>query len=105
MAQTHLPTADERCVRITGGTPLSGTATVQGSKNIALHLYAAAILADEPLTLTGAPEILDTLVCAEILTTPAPRPRSLATGSRPPRPPPGTPSFPTSSAAGFAPLR
>lgn len=67
MTQTHLPTADERAVRITGGTPLSGTATVQGSKNIALHLYAAALLADEPLMLTGAPEILDTLVCAEIL--------------------------------------
>ncbi|MDH6111584.1 UDP-N-acetylglucosamine 1-carboxyvinyltransferase [Kitasatospora sp. MAP12-15] len=67
MNQTHLPTADERAVRITGGVPLSGATTVQGSKNIALHLYAAALLADEPLTLTGAPEILDTLVCAEIL--------------------------------------
>ncbi|MFJ6617348.1 UDP-N-acetylglucosamine 1-carboxyvinyltransferase [Kitasatospora sp. NPDC091335] len=60
-------TTDERAVRITGGRRLTGTATVQGSKNIALHLYAAAILADDPLTLAGAPEILDTLVVADIL--------------------------------------
>ncbi|MDH6132731.1 UDP-N-acetylglucosamine 1-carboxyvinyltransferase [Kitasatospora sp. MAA4] len=67
MNQSRLSTADDRAVRITGGVPLNGTTTVQGSKNIALHLYAAALLADEPLTLTGAPEILDTLVCVEIL--------------------------------------
>ncbi|WP_404868199.1 UDP-N-acetylglucosamine 1-carboxyvinyltransferase [Kitasatospora griseola] len=60
-------TTDEHAVRITGGRRLVGTATVQGSKNIALHLYAAAILADEPLTLLGAPEILDTAVVADIL--------------------------------------
>ncbi len=46
---------------------MTGSVTVQGSKNIALHLYAAAQLADEPLTLTGTPEILDTVVCTEIL--------------------------------------
>ncbi|MFJ8045563.1 UDP-N-acetylglucosamine 1-carboxyvinyltransferase [Kitasatospora sp. NPDC096147] len=57
----------EPSVRITGGRPLRGTVTVQGGKNIALHLYAVGALADEPLTLTGAPEILDTGVCAEIL--------------------------------------
>ncbi|MFI9269893.1 UDP-N-acetylglucosamine 1-carboxyvinyltransferase [Kitasatospora sp. NPDC052896] len=67
MNQTELPTTDQRAVHITGGTPLNGSVAVQGSKNIALHLYAAAILADEPLTLTGVPEILDTAVCAEIL--------------------------------------
>ncbi|MFJ1792942.1 UDP-N-acetylglucosamine 1-carboxyvinyltransferase [Kitasatospora griseola] len=61
------PTTDSRAVRVTGGHRLEGTVAVQGSKNIALHLYAASLLADEPLTLTGAPEILDTLVCAEIL--------------------------------------
>ncbi|MFE9424595.1 UDP-N-acetylglucosamine 1-carboxyvinyltransferase [Kitasatospora sp. NPDC006697] len=61
------PTTDPRTVRVTGGHRLEGTVAVQGSKNIALHLYAAALLADEPLILTGAPEILDTLVCAEIL--------------------------------------
>ncbi|GAA1964029.1 UDP-N-acetylglucosamine 1-carboxyvinyltransferase [Kitasatospora viridis] len=67
MTTTTDTTADERAVRITGGNRLVGTTTVQGSKNIALHLYAAAILADDPLTLVGAPEILDTLVVADIL--------------------------------------
>ncbi|WP_327067575.1 UDP-N-acetylglucosamine 1-carboxyvinyltransferase [Kitasatospora sp. NBC_01302] len=68
MDQTPLPPiTDDRTVHITGGHRLEGAVPVQGSKNIALHLYAAALLADEPLTLTGTPEILDTLVCAEIL--------------------------------------
>lgn len=67
MGDTVGPPADNRAVHITGGTPLIGAVPVQGSKNIALHLYAAAQLVDEPLTLTGAPEILDTCVCAEIL--------------------------------------
>ncbi|MFJ6380014.1 UDP-N-acetylglucosamine 1-carboxyvinyltransferase [Kitasatospora sp. NPDC092039] len=67
MPTTGTTTTAERAVRISGGRRLVGTATVQGSKNIALHLYAAAILADEPLTLLGAPEILDTAVVADIL--------------------------------------
>ncbi|MFD8980493.1 UDP-N-acetylglucosamine 1-carboxyvinyltransferase [Streptomyces sp. NPDC059564] len=62
------PRTDTRAIRITGGHRLEGTVSVQGSKNVALHLYAAAQLADEPLTLTGIPHILDTQVCAEILT-------------------------------------
>ncbi|MEV7214227.1 UDP-N-acetylglucosamine 1-carboxyvinyltransferase [Kitasatospora cineracea] len=66
--QAHLPPiTDNRAIRITGGQRLNGTVAVQGSKNIALHLYAAALLVDEPLALTGVLEILDTLVCAEIL--------------------------------------
>ncbi|MFF3775621.1 UDP-N-acetylglucosamine 1-carboxyvinyltransferase [Streptomyces sp. NPDC002232] len=62
------PATGNQAVRIIGGHRLHGAAAVQGSKNIALHLYAAAQLADEPLTLTGIPRILDTRVCAEILT-------------------------------------
>ncbi|MFE3610333.1 UDP-N-acetylglucosamine 1-carboxyvinyltransferase [Streptomyces goshikiensis] len=62
------PLTDTRTIRVTGGHRLEGTASVQGSKNVALHLYAATQLADEPLTLTGIPHILDTQVCAEILT-------------------------------------
>ncbi|MFJ1757774.1 hypothetical protein [Kitasatospora sp. NPDC088134] len=67
MPTTDTTTLDERAVRITGGQRLVGTATVQGSKNTALHLYAATILADDPLTLIGAPEILDTGVVVGIL--------------------------------------
>ncbi|MER5356195.1 UDP-N-acetylglucosamine 1-carboxyvinyltransferase [Kitasatospora sp. NPDC002551] len=66
--QTMLPPpTDTRAIRITGGHRLEGTVSVQGSKNIALHLYAAAQLADTPLVLSGIPGILDTHVCAEIL--------------------------------------
>ncbi|MFE3382581.1 hypothetical protein, partial [Streptomyces anulatus] len=36
-------------------------------KNIALHLYAAALLTDVPVVLTEAPDIVDTGVCAQIL--------------------------------------
>ncbi|MCB5170133.1 UDP-N-acetylglucosamine 1-carboxyvinyltransferase [Streptomyces bambusae] len=68
MNENSLPSlTDTRAIRITGGHRLEGTASVQGSKNVALHLYAASVLADEPLTLTGIPQILDTQVCAEIL--------------------------------------
>ncbi|WP_331773281.1 UDP-N-acetylglucosamine 1-carboxyvinyltransferase (plasmid) [Embleya sp. NBC_00888] len=54
-------------LRITGGTPLTGTATIQGSKNIALHLYAAALACDGPTVLRNTPAIVDTDVCAAIL--------------------------------------
>ncbi|MCX5078921.1 UDP-N-acetylglucosamine 1-carboxyvinyltransferase [Streptomyces sp. NBC_00424] len=59
---------NRRIITIIGEAPLAGRITVQGSKNIALHLYAAALLADTPLVLHHAPDILDTGVCADILT-------------------------------------
>lgn len=55
-------------VQVTGGRPLRGRIAVQGGKNVALHLYAAALLADEPVVLHGVPAIHDTDVCARILT-------------------------------------
>ncbi|WP_075737838.1 UDP-N-acetylglucosamine 1-carboxyvinyltransferase [Streptomyces acidiscabies] len=58
---------DTALVKVPGGRPLSGRIPVQGSKNIALHLYAAAFLADVPVVLSGAPDIIDTGVCAQIL--------------------------------------
>ncbi|MFJ6103647.1 UDP-N-acetylglucosamine 1-carboxyvinyltransferase [Streptomyces sp. NPDC092359] len=70
MTETTLPPlTDARAIRVTGGHRLEGRVQVQGSKNTALHLYAAAQLADEPLTLTGVPVIPDTQVCAQILTS------------------------------------
>ncbi|WP_078587935.1 UDP-N-acetylglucosamine 1-carboxyvinyltransferase [Streptomyces mobaraensis] len=54
-------------VKVTGNRALTGRYPVQGSKNIALHLYAAALLADTPLVLVRAPDIVDTGVCAQIL--------------------------------------
>jgi len=46
-------------LRITGGVPLSGTVEAAGSKNAALPIMAAAILADEPVRLEGVPRLLD----------------------------------------------
>ncbi|MFI8106396.1 hypothetical protein [Streptomyces sp. NPDC086023] len=60
--------ADRQLIKVTGGRPLAGRMRVQGSKNVALHLYAAALLADKDLVLHQAPAILDTGVCAQILT-------------------------------------
>ncbi|MCJ1678520.1 UDP-N-acetylglucosamine 1-carboxyvinyltransferase [Streptomyces sp. APSN-46.1] len=54
-------------IKVTGRTPLAGHYPVQGSKNIALHLYAAVMLTDAPVTLHNAPAIVDTGVCARIL--------------------------------------
>ena len=54
-------------IRVTGGQPLTGRIRIQGSKNIALHLYAAALTADTGTVLDNCPDILDTGVCAGIL--------------------------------------
>ncbi|WP_327714004.1 UDP-N-acetylglucosamine 1-carboxyvinyltransferase [Streptomyces sp. NBC_00490] len=66
-ASHHTSASGSTLLHITGGRTLSGRIPVQGSKNIALHLYAAALLADAPVTLAGAPDIIDTGVCARIL--------------------------------------
>jgi UDP-N-acetylglucosamine 1-carboxyvinyltransferase len=44
---------------ITGGTPLDGAFRVRGSKNAALPQLAAALLADEPVTLRDVPDLAD----------------------------------------------
>lgn len=45
--------------RIEGGARLSGRLAVDGSKNASLPLMAAALLADEPVTLRGVPDLSD----------------------------------------------
>ena len=56
--------------RITGGIPLRGTVRASGSKNAALPMMAASILADEPVRLEGVPRLADvdtlSLVLAEL---------------------------------------
>lgn len=44
---------------IDGGHPLSGRIRAAGNKNAALPIIAACLLADEPVTLTNVPAILD----------------------------------------------
>ncbi len=45
--------------RIKGGTRLTGRIRIDGSKNAALPLMAAALLADGPITLRNVPELSD----------------------------------------------
>ena len=52
---------------IEGGTPLRGTVRVSGSKNSALPIMAAGILADEPVTLKDVPRLSDIAMLARIM--------------------------------------
>jgi UDP-N-acetylglucosamine 1-carboxyvinyltransferase len=57
-------------LRILGGIPLCGTVRAEGSKNAALPMMAASILADGPVRLEGVPRLADvetlSLVLAEL---------------------------------------
>lgn len=44
---------------IKGGTPLSGEVPIAGAKNAALAILAAAIMADEPVTIENVPDVSD----------------------------------------------
>src|SRR3989338_11282737 len=44
---------------VTGGVPLHGTVRPAGNKNAALHMIAAALMADDPCDLTNVPRIRD----------------------------------------------
>jgi UDP-N-acetylglucosamine 1-carboxyvinyltransferase len=52
---------------ITGGAKLEGEVTVAGSKNSALALIPAALLADSPVTLINVPVIRDIRIMSEII--------------------------------------
>lgn len=54
-------------LRIRGPATLNGTIAVGGSKNAALPILAASLLATEPVTLTRVPQISDVAVMLEIL--------------------------------------
>ncbi|MEK3885696.1 UDP-N-acetylglucosamine 1-carboxyvinyltransferase [Paenibacillus sp. PL2-23] len=56
-----------RWLEVQQSRKIRGTFEVPGSKNSSLALLAAACLADEPVTLTGIPDVYDTRVIKEIL--------------------------------------
>ena len=56
-------------IAIQGGRALNGQIEVSGSKNACLTLMPAALLTDQPLTLTGAPRLADIRTMAELLTS------------------------------------
>lgn len=53
--------------RITGGVPLQGEVVISGSKNAALPLIAASILADGETVLMNVPKLRDTEIMLQIL--------------------------------------
>jgi UDP-N-acetylglucosamine 1-carboxyvinyltransferase len=54
-------------IRITGGTPLTGTITISGAKNAALPLMACGLLTDERLTLTNVAKLADLATMSDLL--------------------------------------
>jgi UDP-N-acetylglucosamine 1-carboxyvinyltransferase len=52
---------------IRGGVPLAGRIAIAGAKNAALPLMAACLLSDETLTLSHAPQVMDILSMASLL--------------------------------------
>ena len=54
-------------IRIRGGVSLNGNIDISGAKNAALPLMAAALLSDEPLTLTNLPRLADIDSMADLL--------------------------------------
>lgn len=54
-------------IRVVGGTPLNGKIPIAGAKNACLTLMPAALLSDEPLTLTNAPRLSDIRTMNELL--------------------------------------
>jgi len=52
---------------INGGTPLSGSMKTSGSKNAALPIFFASILADEPLKLSNTPQLSDVSTTLRLL--------------------------------------
>jgi len=54
-------------IHIKGGVPLKGEIVIGGAKNAALPLMAAALLSDQPLTLTNMPELADIATMGNLL--------------------------------------
>ena len=54
-------------IRVVGGRPLSGEIEISGAKNACLTLMPAALLTDQPLTLTNAPRLADIKTMTDLL--------------------------------------
>jgi len=55
------------CIVIQGGARLEGRIAISGAKNSALKLMAAALLTDEPVTLTNMPRLADSRFMGHLL--------------------------------------
>ena len=52
---------------VEGGTKLSGSVNISGSKNASLPILAAALLTDEPVRISRVPDVSDTNYMIQIL--------------------------------------
>lgn len=66
-AQRDAGDQPREALRIRGGVSLRGQVEVNGGKNAALALLAAAVLCDEPVTLENLPLIDDVLIMRELI--------------------------------------
>lgn len=57
----------EQVIKIEGGHQLEGEVTISGAKNATVALIPAAVLANEPVTIVGIPQIADVNNLCEIL--------------------------------------
>src|SRR3990172_3965664 len=55
------------CLRMAAGAPLEGGGWASGSKNAALPIMAASILADGPVALARVPDVVDVNTLALLL--------------------------------------
>lgn len=55
-------------IRLYGGVPLKGTIRIEGAKNAALPLMAAALLTSQPVTLHNVPPLQDVQTMIHVLT-------------------------------------
>jgi UDP-N-acetylglucosamine 1-carboxyvinyltransferase len=54
-------------MEVSGGTPLTGEISVRGAKNLVPKAMVAALLGDQPSTLTNVPRISDVTIVRELL--------------------------------------
>ncbi|MEM9755179.1 MAG: UDP-N-acetylglucosamine 1-carboxyvinyltransferase, partial [Pseudomonadota bacterium] len=54
---------------VRGNGPLNGRITISGAKNTCLKLMPAALLTDQPLTLTNVPRLADVATLSDLLGT------------------------------------
>ncbi len=52
---------------IVGGTPLTGQVEIDGAKNAALAILAAAVMTDDPVTIENVPDVRDTRVLMQAM--------------------------------------
>ena len=67
-------------ITICGGRPLQGSVRIAGAKNACLTLMPAAILSEQPLTLTNAPKLADIAAMSRLLQSLGVEVRSLQDG-------------------------